>query len=896
MSRGFVSLYTRAQRQLAAVGAGVGLLLAFFGWIAWDYTLEADAARQAEQLRQQYQAKLAEQRAYWQRAAQRLRTQIEFLRIGELDSAARRARLQAFFTAQGENRDFAGVLLLDTAGLPLFSLGCEALLLQGKDLLAFKPGERAYLRGHCADERAVYALVQTSLWLGREGKGTLVFAAVLDNALLAHLAQGDDALYLVKDGRVVAASSGLGGLNQKLRLEPGRKLIDGVLQLALPLDAEDKEAATPWLVIRRNNVPLLSHVELIIAVVLNALLLSGLIWLGLGRALQRHTARLALLSNEAEHFRAEFRRSAAWSERLARICTHADEIARLGETLDGLMDEAEARQREQRAYQQTLDMLDEVVVELDLEGRLRHVSSAWPRVTGISAEVRGRLLADFLDPQDAAVFLSLIDALRQHSKEHVSARVRLKNDVDVERWLEMRLTRSVSGRVLRGVLRDVTQNYLQERRITHMALHDALTGLPNRVLLEDRLKMALRLAERGGHKVALGFIDLDHFKHVNDNLGHKTGDELLVALAQRLRRSLRAGDTLARWGGDEFVVLLPELPDEQAAREVAAKLRAAAEAPLSVEDTEFNVTFSAGFALYPDDARESELLLAHADRAMFHAKAQGRNALQFYGDMGHKGLGRREVYIQQRLVAAIREGRIVNHYQPQVEARSRKVTGVEVLARWHDEALGWVSPATFIPMAEDLGLIGELGEQVWHQALVDAAGWRELGIRLAVNLSRRQLFRADFTRHLLADVMAAGLTPEAITLEITESVAIMDAENSAERLRELQEAGFRLSIDDFGTGYSSLSQLHELPVHELKIDLSFVRRIHTERGARMIQTIVGLAHSLGLATVAEGVEDDGVALRLTEMGVDLLQGWECGRPMPADKLLQWIGAGSAPTD
>ncbi|MBU1664128.1 MAG: EAL domain-containing protein, partial [Gammaproteobacteria bacterium] len=441
---------------------------------------------------------------------------------------------------------------------------------------------------------------------------------------------------------------------------------------------------------------------------------------------------------------------------------------------------------------------------------------------------------------------------------------------------------------LRGVLRDITQRYLQERRITHMALHDALTGLPNRVLLEDRMKVAMRQAERSQRKVALGFIDLDHFKHVNDSLGHKMGDQLLIALSQRLRYHLRSGDTLARWGGDEFVVLLPDMPSIEAIREVAEKLREATGAALSVEESEFNLTFSAGFTVFPDDADSGELLLAHADRAMFYAKAQGRNNLQFFADMAHKGLGKKEIYIQQRLAAAIRDKRITNHYQPLVDARSGRVNGVETLARWYEPDMGWISPATFIPMAENLGLIRDLGEQVWLQALHDMQSWEEYDLMLSVNLSKRQLFMPYFTEKLLEDVQAHGLEPGRVTLEITESIALLDVEYAAERLKELGDAGFRLSIDDFGTGYSSLSQLHDLPVNELKIDIAFVRRIQQPQGARLIQTIVGMADTLELATVAEGVEDEAVAERLKGMGVGILQGWHLGRPMPAEALTAWL--------
>ncbi len=881
----FVSLRTLAFRRLALVSLGTSAVLMLLAWLGWEALLDAHAERLARDAREHYAAKMVDYRSAWRHAAQRQRAQIEFLRIGEVDAETRRARLRGFFTAQGESREFAGVLIADAEGLPLFSLGCQVTLQEALDIMRMMDNDDVYAQSYCTDDRSVHSITRAPLWLGEAGKGIALFATALDNAFLTRLARGADRLYLFYDGSIRAASSGGVHLADPVSADPAQAHRHGdIVQVLLPLDSQ-RTMDGPVLVVQRPFDPLLSTPAVLAAAAGTALLLTGLIWLGLGITLRRHLARLSELNRGSEIFHETFARDDAWSQTMEQVASHPDEIGQLGRSLNQLMEEAERRLTEQTAYAQTLDMLDEVVVELGLDGRLTRVSRAWATVTGIADDVLGHALADYLEPEDVPALQELVASLARREKPQAGARLRLKGAATEERWLEVRLTRATDGDRLRGVLRDITQSYLQERRITHMALHDALTGLPNRALLEDRLKVAMRLAGRSGHKVALGFIDLDHFKNVNDSLGHKVGDALLVALAQRLRHHLRSGDTLARWGGDEFVVLLPDLPGVEAAREVAAKLREAVEAPLRVEDTEFNLTFSAGFVLYPDDANNGDVLLAQADRAMFYAKAQGRNTLQFFADMSQKGLGKKEVYIQQRLVAAIRERRITNHYQPLVDAGSRRVVGVETLARWHEPDMGWISPATFIPMAENLGLIRELGEQVWRQALEDAAQWHARGIGLSVNISKRQVFMPFFTEKLLEDVAAHGLAPGEVTLEITESLALMDVEYSADRLKELHEAGFRLSIDDFGTGYSSLSQLHELPVHELKIDIAFVRRIGTPQGARLIQTIVGMAAGLGLDTVAEGVEDAEVADALTEMGVDVLQGWHCGRPMPAEEFL-----------
>jgi diguanylate cyclase (GGDEF)-like protein len=507
-------------------------------------------------------------------------------------------------------------------------------------------------------------------------------------------------------------------------------------------------------------------------------------------------------------------------------------------------------------------------------------------------------ISHFIHSDDIEAMQRVCNSFQQREKQQANLRVRLRSDSTSEQWAEWRLVAQLgpNGALesIRGVLRDITQTYMHEQQITHMALHDALTDLPNRVLLEDRIKIATRMASRAQQRVAICFLDLDHFKKINDSLGHKAGDRLLVSFANLLRAQLRGGDTLARWGGDEFVLLLPGMSGEEDAREVTRKISEALQAPIKIEDGEYLVTFSMGVSLYPDDAHEVESLLTHADRAMFYAKTQGRNQTCFFGEVSDKSGGKRELYIQNKLVEAVNSNRIQAWFQPIVDAERGECRVAEVLARWHDADFGWVSPATFIPIAESTGVIRELGHQIWLQALEALIAWRERGqtLRLAVNVSKRQLFSPQFAEQLVGELAQAGLSPADIVLEVTESVALLDVANASDRLDDLHHIGFHIAIDDFGTGYSALSQLHEMPVSELKIDISFVRRLHEPAGQSMTLAIIQLAKALGLDTIAEGVEDEATASKLRTMGVDYLQGYHFAKPMPRAEFENWLFGGA----
>jgi diguanylate cyclase (GGDEF)-like protein/PAS domain S-box-containing protein len=575
-----------------------------------------------------------------------------------------------------------------------------------------------------------------------------------------------------------------------------------------------------------------------------------------------------------------------------------DEIFQLNEifqklklSISRLISDLKKRDEEQSAYLSTLDLLEDAVIEFTPQGQMIRATAAWNKISGRDS-IENCGIVNCVHPEDVATLLEQISALAHHQKDTIHVRFRVRHDDDdlSQFWVEGRFGGiEIDGIVvaIRGVVRDISKMYLQEKQITHMALHDALTDLPNRVLMEDRLEMAITRAERNGQHVALGFIDLDHFKQVNDTFGHKVGDNLLKEVTKRLSSAFRTTDTLARWGGDEFVVLCPDLISLEDARDFANKLALMTRENIVIDGTEFPFTFSAGFAVYPDDASNSEMLLSQADRAMFYAKAQGRNNIQFFNSIAAKEPGRQSFYIQSRLATAINNKEIQAWLQPLISAKSGKIIGAEVLARWHEQDQGWIPPSVFIPMAESMGLIDKIGQQVWQQALNSFPLLPE-GHRLSVNLSKRQLFSSSIVRQFCDDIEKAKIKPEQIMLEITEGIALTDVEYARERIAELDAKGFGIAVDDFGVGYSSLSQLHEIPVDELKLDISFVRRVREKSGLSMISAILSIAKSLELECVAEGIEDAETAKIITGLGVEILQGYYFAKPMPINEYLNWL--------
>ncbi|MBS1161248.1 MAG: sensory box/GGDEF family protein [Proteobacteria bacterium] len=438
------------------------------------------------------------------------------------------------------------------------------------------------------------------------------------------------------------------------------------------------------------------------------------------------------------------------------------------------------------------------------------------------------------------------------------------------------------------IFSDITERKAAEDRVKFLAYHDALTGLPNVLLVQDRLQQAISLADSEHGKLALMVVDLDRFKTINDSLGHSIGDQLLVAAARRLNECVRESDTICRQGGDEFLILLPKLADPDASVVFLAKLMVAFLAPFRVNEQELTMSISVGVAVYPDDGLDFDTLLKKADMAMYRAKDAGRNTYRFFNEeMNEEALDQLTMHFGLR--RALDKGQFVLHYQPQIEISSRALVGAEALIRWNHPDLGLVPPGRFIPAAEESGLIVPIGDWVLRAACREAARWQQAGLYgvvVAVNLSALQFKRGDIEQSVRLALEESGLDPSLLELELTESILIGDTESVLSTVMRLKHMGVKLSIDDFGTGYSSLSYLKRFKVDKLKIDQSFVRHLASDaEDAVIVRAVIQMARSLGLRTIAEGVEDQQVLDHLRLYHCDEAQGYFFSRPVPAAEFI-----------
>ena len=557
---------------------------------------------------------------------------------------------------------------------------------------------------------------------------------------------------------------------------------------------------------------------------------------------------------------------------------------------------------EKERIEVTLHSIGDGVISTDEAGRITYLNPVAEQMVGcLLAQARGLPFAQVVqlfDQESGAPLSSPVEQCLQDREVYgvrESAALRHRSGRDYGVQISAAPIAGRDGRVLGAVMvfQDVTEARGLAQKMSYLAHHDGLTGLPNRVLFQDRVHQACQSGRRHGRRFAVIFMDLDHFKHVNDSLGHAVGDELLKAVAQRLTGALRASDTICRLGGDEFVVLLSDLDDVEVdgVAEVAKKILRQVAQPCVLGGTEVNVGASLGIALFPGDGEDPDTLMKRADAAMYRSKREGRNRYHFFSKAVDDAASAR-LQLEADMRRALAAGQFIVHYQPVVHGRARNAVAVEALLRWDRAGQGLQSPAVFIPVAEESGLIVPLGHWVLRQACEQLRAWSgtALGdISVAVNVSPVQLAQADFV-DTVADVLhATGVDGSRLEFEITESTLMQDPEATLEMLRRLKGLGVRIAIDDFGTGYSSLGHLKRFPVDTLKIDRTFVRDLEADADDReLVRAILAMARSLRLHVVAEGVETEAQAAILAAMECPAFQGYLFARPADAAVTAAWL--------
>ena len=541
-----------------------------------------------------------------------------------------------------------------------------------------------------------------------------------------------------------------------------------------------------------------------------------------------------------------------------------------------------------------LDNVDEGIVSISSGGRIELFNPGAERMFGYrSADILGENISILMPDPYRSEHDGYLERYLHTGETHVIGTAR---EVTAQRSngdvfpMELRISEfELDGQAMFiGIMHDITERKATQEKIIHLAHYDALTDLPNRSLVQDRIQQTIAWARRAEAQFAIMFIDLDKFKNINDTLGHDVGDQLLQMVAQRLTESLRAEDTVGRQGGDEFIVLLASLSAAEDSAVVAQKILGTLAAPFVINGQDLRTGASLGIAVYPQDGEDVETLLKNSDTAMYHAKEAGRSNYQYFAKEMNTAAAER-LLLESSLRQAIDRNELLLHYQPLVNIADGRIIATEALVRWNHPELGLISPVRFIPIAEDSGVIVPLGDWVLRQACYQLKLWRELGIplqRMVVNLSPHQFRQKHLFRNFIQILEETGVDPHWLGLEITENVIMENPEDAIATLGKLKALGIELSLDDFGTGYSSLSYLKRFPIDKLKIDQSFVRDITTDADDEgLVAAIIVMAHQLDIRVVAEGVETEAQLAFLREHDCDEYQGYFFSRPKPASDLL-----------
>jgi len=600
---------------------------------------------------------------------------------------------------------------------------------------------------------------------------------------------------------------------------------------------------------------------------------------------------ITISENITERKRAEEILRSAYDKLEEKIAERTSELREANQRLETELGEKKKAEGKLRILARFLENTSDAVIIADSGVRIVEVNEAFTKITGYSREdVIGKiplfLESDF---HDADFYGGVLDDVGREGRWQGEVRARKQSGEVCPLWLSISSVAGDEGELTHyvAICSDISAIKQTEERLEHLAHYDPLTGLPNRTLFNDRLHHTIAFARRRGRMVALILFDLDRFKEVNDTLGHRIGDQLLVAVSKRLKHGMRDSDTISRLGGDEFAIILADVEGFGPAAKVAQHFLNYLAEPFIIEGHEVYITASIGITIYPTDSEDIDALLKNADTAMYCAKERGKNNFQFFtSEMNNRIL--EKLFIESRLRHALENGEFSVCFQPQVETSTEEIVGVEALARWTNPELGEVPPSKFIPIAEDTGLIAAMGEWVLREACMKSQAWREEGLHpmtVSVNLSARQFHRQNLVETISSIIEETGIDAKCLELEITESVIMQDVEDTVETLKRLKKLGVRLSIDDFGTGYSSLSYLKRFPIEVLKIDQSFVSDITGDsEESSVVSAIIALAHSLDLKVVAEGVETKEQLDFLRGKGCDRIQGYYYMKPLPDEEI------------
>ena len=549
------------------------------------------------------------------------------------------------------------------------------------------------------------------------------------------------------------------------------------------------------------------------------------------------------------------------------------------------------RQSEER-YRTILDEMADAYFEVDIAGNFIFVNDAISRHLGYSREeLLGASFRGQLDKEEYEKVYKIFGKIYTTGKPEkvISYKVIRKDGTTAFAEIAGLPLQNQKGEIVgfRGIGRDITERRQMEEEIKHMSTHDSLTGLPNRVMFSQLLNHALASAKRYNRQVAILFIDLDRFKVINDTLGHEAGDQLLKEVARRLTQAVRAVDIAARFGGDEFVILIEELGDLGQVETVAERILSAILEPINLSNEECRVTASIGISVFPKDAQDEQSLMKNADMAMYLAKEEGKNNYQFYTkDIQSRSLER--LSIETNLRFALERNELSLHYQAKVDFKTNVITGVEALLRWHNPQLGVVTPTQFIPVAEESGLILAIGRWALKTACAQNVAWQKQGLPtvcMAVNLSVRQLADDNLIDDIRTALIDSGMAPHLLELEITESMMMRNPERMISILAKIKSLGVHLAIDDFGTGYSSLAQLKHFTVDTLKVDRSFIRNIpHDSNDKAITEAIISMGKTLSLTVVAEGVETIDQLNFLKDISCDEMQGYYFSKPIASEQF------------